>query len=42
MAAEAQLAQKWAPAAKAKKMEKLRVAAEQKVEKARLAAKSKA
>ncbi len=41
-AVKAQLAQEWAAAAKAKKVERLRVAAEQKAEKARLTAESKA
>jgi len=42
MAVKAQLAQEWAAAAEAKKVERLRVAAEQKAEKARLTAESKA
>jgi len=41
-AVKAQLAQEWAAAAEAKKVERLRVAVEQKAKKARLAAESKA
>jgi len=41
-AIKAQLIQEWAAASEAKKMEKLRIVAEQKAEKARLAAENKA